>query len=169
MFFSFRCCRASFHFTGVEVVSSGSASVVSFSCTISCESSSSTSFRVTSSFSRSMPWLLRKKRPKAPLISIPFTRSAEFTLTPVRVMLSTSTFPLSKGHAWMRTFRLLRLSRVSGCCVADESAGCTTCAPLTSRFRGKRKSMRSTEMSMPVASEARTVACLRRKFCTGGM
>ena len=43
-----------------------------------------------------------------------------------------------------------------------------TCTPRTKRFSGKRRSMRSTDIFMPVASDAIAVACFRIKFCTGG-
>ena len=43
------------------------------------------------------------------------------------------------------------------------------CTPRTSRFSGKRRSMRSTDISIPVASDAMAVACFRIRFCTGGI
>ena len=100
---------------------------------------------------------------------LPSIKLEELTATCFRVMSSTSTFPLSKGHACTRTFKLPRFSKVSGCCTSTAlSAGCTTNTPRTNKFKGKRRSIRSTDMSIPVASDAIAVACFRIKFCTGG-
>ena len=167
-FFNFKLCRAIRQFMAVSVVSFG-VSVVSASITCMWVSLSSTLFNTASSFFKSTPWLSRKKRPSVPLICIPSNRVEELTATCCRVTSSISTLPFNKGHACTRTFSLSRLSNVSGCCTSTAlSARCTTCTPLTSKFKGKRRSIRSTEIFIPVASDAIAVACFRIKFCTGG-
>ena len=167
-FFSFRLCNAIRQFKAVSTVSFG-ASAVSASITCTWVLLNSTLFSTAFSFFRSMPWLSRKNRPSVPLMCIPSSKVEEFTATCCKVISSTSTLPCNKGHACTRTFRLPRFSRVSGCCTSTASfSDCTTCTPRTSRFKGKRRSIRSTEIFMPVASDAIAVACFRIKFCTGG-
>ena len=167
-FFNFRVWSVTFQFNAVSVVSLG-VSVVSASITCTWVSLNSILLRMASSFVRSMPWLSKKKYPSTPLMHIPSIKLEELTATCFKVMSSTSTFPLSKGHACTRTFKLPRFSKVSGCCTSTAlSAGCTTNTPRTNKFKGKRRSIRSTDMSIPVAPDAIAVACFRIKFCTGG-
>ena len=162
-FFNLKLCRAICQFRAVVAVSFG-VSVVSVRTTCTWVSFSSTLFSTAFSCFRSMPWLSRKNLPRFPFTCMPSSKLEEFTATCRRVISSTSTLPCNKGHACTRTFRL-PFSKVSGCCTSTASfSDCTTCTPRTSRFKGKRRSIRSTEMSIPVASDAIAVACFLIKL-----
>ena len=159
-FFNFNWWRATFQLIGAEAVVSLGVVVVSFISSCMWVSDSSTWLITASSLDRSTPWLCRKKRPKTPLIFIPSIKSAELTATRLKVTSSTSTFPFINGHACTRTLRLSKDKRVSGCWM--------TSTPRTNRLSGKRRSIRSTWICMPVALEAYAVTSRRKRFWTGG-
>ena len=69
-------------------------------------------------------------------------------------------YALNKGINCTRTFKLPNIRSVSGCCTISTSR--------TKRFNGKRRSMRPTFNSIPMALDTCLLTCLRIKFCTGG-
>ena len=107
--------------------------------------------------SSATPWLEMNNSPKVPFNFMPCIKSLEFTVAPCRDMPSTSTCFFSNGSNCTFTCRRRTLSNVSLCGEAASTS-------VTTRFNGKDKEIRPTEIFIPVASEAYTAALSTRKF-----
>ena len=145
-----------------------SGGTVSLNSTLTLASASDMSLTLMVSLPKSMPWLFKYKRPTAPFTRASCTKSAVLSLTSLNSSASISTFFFSNGHSCTSTTNL-RTSATVSLIPGMESFVCIILKPSTPKSSGNTNLTWSTDISMPVCSEAYVVTCLTIQFCIGGM